>query len=384
MEAAIMYFNYNNNAYTLNCDWLQYSVMLERKEPDLCCPPRYRLELCQGNNVFQHRALLFDSQGRKVLTLLWCPYSTVLNPLVMTVQLANQFLYCNYIAQSYRLVQTIVPCCFNSVGRFDICCDFTMTNQRMDLVKHLNSGHLYVERKTEGSAFWHEVELEGHKHKQLHCLSWGSKHSEIKVKLYNKTRELGMMNGGKPEKPWIAEEWDIAGIDNQRAWRLEFSLTSNGQLRYKDEPVRLDHIASYSWLARVYFDLYFARFVTRVNQGRKKGHHNNDKRVFLIDLPTDGEKLHWQSLNSRGMESAPAIQLLRSMLRQLNNEALLADKPLFKTYTNTILDVVATHELGDWFENHMGCNAPMFLDGLTATAGEGITFQNVPIDKLID
>lgn len=380
----IMYFLYKNNPYAINCDWLQYSVNLYRIDPTISCPPTYRVELCQGNNVFEKRALVFDKNGRKTLTLLWQPYSSVLNPMLMTVQVANEGLYSGNILSSLELTKQIVECQFNSIGRFDVCCDFTMTDKRFETVKHLNSGHYYVERKAEGSNFWHEEKVGDHKHKVTHCISWGSKHSEIKVKLYNKTRELGMDNGGQPEKPWIVKEWETIGIDKQHAWRLEFSLTSNGQLRYNDDQIFLSNIASPSWLMRVYFDLYFSRFVTRINQGRKKGHHNDDKRVFIIPLPSDGEKIAWKATTTNNTESLPAIKLLRSMLHQLENEALVADKPLFKTYTDTILDVVTTHHLEEYFERSFCVNAHDYLNSLSTNAGEGVNIQNVSISKLID
>lgn len=380
----IMYFLYKDNPYAINCDWLQYSVNLFRTDPSISCPPTYRVELCQGNNVFEKRALVFDKNGRKTLTLLWQPYSSVLNPLLMTVQVANEGLYSGNILSSLDLTKQIVDCQFNSVGRFDVCCDFSMTDKRFETIKHLNSGHYYVERKGEGSNFWHEEKLGDHKHKVTHCISWGSKHSEIKVKLYNKTRELGMDNGGQPEKPWIVKEWETIGIDKQHAWRLEFSLTSNGQLRYNDNQIFLNNIASPSWLMRVYFDLYYSRFVTRINQGRKKGHHNDDKRVFLIPLPSDGEKIAWKASNNNTTESLPAVKLLRSMLHQLENEALVADKPLFKSYTDTILDVVTTHHLEEYFERCFCVNAHDYLNSLNSNAGEGVNIQNVSISKLID
>lgn len=379
-----MYFTFKNDNFAINCDWLQYSVTLVQREPTLTCPEGYRIEQCQGNNIFENRALVFDPHGRKLLTLLWKPYSSVLNPLIMTVQVANQGLYIGEIESSLNLVKQIVCCTFNSIGRFDVCCDFTMTDKRAEMVKHLNSGHIYVERKSEGSAFWHEIDQNGFKHKQTHCISWGSKTSEIKVKLYNKTRELGMTNGGEPEKPWIVEEWNKAGIDKTHAWRLEFSLKSNGQLRYKDRQVLLENIASPSWLARVFFDLYASRFVTRINQGKKKGHHNEDKRVYLIDLPRDGETLAWQTVSKRFTETQAAVKLLRNMLRNFQNEALVADKNLCREYADTVKMVIDTHNLWEYFERTFNEAPSTWLASVVNEAGQGINEKILSIDKLIN
>lgn len=109
-----------------------------------------------------------------------------------------------------------------------------------------------------------------------------------------------------------------------------------------------------------------------------------DERVFLMDLPKDGEKLKWQASLSRDMESQPAVKLLRSLMRNFENEALIANKALVKTYANTILDVVTTHGLEEYFERAFQTNAVDFLNAIEANSGAGVNMQNVSISKLIN
>ena len=130
----LMYFTFNGSKFAINCDWLQYSVILNHTDPELRCPEGYRIELCQGTNVYQYRALVIDSAGRKELTLLWHPHSSSLNPLHMSVQVANEFLYSGKIASSLDLVKEIVDCTFNSIGRFDVCCDFEANNTTLEFI----------------------------------------------------------------------------------------------------------------------------------------------------------------------------------------------------------------------------------------------------------
>lgn len=372
MNTIKMHFKHHGEPYAINCDWLQFSVMLLDLEPLFKCPEGYRIDMCQGNNIFKHRALVYDNQGRKLLTLLWHPYSSVLNPFTMTVQVANESLYAGQIKNSLALLHNIVACQFNSIGRFDICCDFNMTNKRLGIVKNLNSGAAYVERKTEGSTFWHEVKQNGFKHKQLHCLSWGSKTTEIKVKLYNKTRELGLPETTEPEKPWIIKEWEAAKLDKLKTWRLEFSLKSNGQLRWNDRQITLDEISNPYWLALTYCDLYETRFITRFNEGKKSGHHNNDKRFYLLDLPKDGERLYWQESINHRTESTPAVKLLRTLIANITNEALAMDKIAFFSYRNTIQDIIHHNDLYNYFEHVFGEPSNIFLDKIQAQIGSGI------------
>ena len=52
-----MYFSYQDTKFCINCGWLAFSVHLQEVEPEIMCPDGLRIELCQGNNVFEHRAI---------------------------------------------------------------------------------------------------------------------------------------------------------------------------------------------------------------------------------------------------------------------------------------------------------------------------------------
>ena len=379
-----MHFIYENNGFCLNCDWLQYSVLTDSEEPEIICPDGYRLEIAQGNNIFENRALLFNNNGEKVLTLLWKPYSSVLNKRLMTVQVANKFLYTGMIRKNFELVRQIVACSFNSVGRFDICLDFEANDEFLEAVKHLNSGHYYVQHKTEGSSWWHEVNKDNFKHKQTHCLTWGSPNSEIKVKLYHKSREQGLIGGDTPEKPWIVEEWEEIHFDKKNVWRLEFSLAGAGQLRWEKQLITLEMIENESWLRRVFFSLYHKRFVCRINQGKRQGHKNNDTRVYLVRLPLDGENLTWYEAPNLKSESKPAIELLRSLMRQIDNSAVMASKMMFESYGKMICEVIENYGLENYFKAVFEKDYTDYLAELYDKSGSGVYNMNLKPSRFFD
>lgn len=379
-----MHFIFENNGFCLNCDWLQYSVLTDSEEPEIICPDGYRLEIAQGNNIFENRALLFNSNGEKVLTLLWKPYSSVLNKRLMTVQVANKFLYTGMIRKNFDLVRQIVACSFNSVGRFDICLDFEANEDFLEAVKHLNSGHYYVQHKTEGSSWWHEVNKDNFKHKQTHCLTWGSPNSEIKVKLYHKSREQGLIGGDTPEKPWIVEEWEEAHFNKQNVWRLEFSLAGAGQLRWEKQIITLEMIENECWLRRVFFSLYHKRFVCRINQGKRQGHKNNDTRVYLIKLPLDGENLTWYEAPNLKSESKPAIELLRSLMRQVDNSAVMASKIMFESYGKMICEVIENYGLENYFKAVFEKDYTDYLAELYDKSGSGVYNMSLKPSRFFD
>lgn len=382
-----MYFSYHDTKYCVNCDWLAFSVHLQEPEPEIMCPEGLRIELCQGNNVFEHRALVFDGRGAKYMTLLWKPYSKVLPANLMTCQVANEFLYLpagQGIKWAYNDLRQIVDCTFNAVGRIDICIDFEACLKRMDFIKHLNSGHYYAQHKSEGSTWWHEVAEGDYKHKQLHCLTWGSQKSEIKVKLYHKSREQGLVGGDQPEKPWIVDEWKEAGMDIHNVWRLEFSLSGAGQLRYKGQPITLDNVSDEQWLLNVLCELYNNRFVTRINQGKRQGHKNNDTRVYLFDLPPRAAGLKWAEASGKEHEVPASITLLRSMMRQIDNPVVMSHRPTFEAYATTILQIVQDHKLRGYFLRTYEAEAEEYFTYLWQNVGSGIRHCTPSPARLMD
>lgn len=382
-----MFFTYKKSRFCVNCDWLQFSVHTAQTPPEILCPDGYRLEICQGNNIFENRAIVYDQRGAKFLTILWGPYSKVLPANLMTCQVSNEYLYLPAgmgFKWAWQVLSEMVECSFNAIGRVDICIDWEGTNERTEFLKHLNSGHYYAQRKSEGSAWWHEIKANGHSRKQIHCLTWGSQKSEIKVKIYHKSREQGILNGDEPEKPWIIEEWKQAGMNVQNVWRLEFSLCGAGQLRYKGEPIKLENVADPNWLLSVLCECYDARFVTRINQGRREGHKNNDERVYLFELPNTAKGLKWAEPKGKDYDLPAAITLLRSMMRQIDNPVIMAHRPTFETYATAILDIVRDHRLDGYFLRTYEQNAEDYFNTLSAEVGQGVRHCVLSPSRLMD
>ena len=382
-----MYFTHDKKRFCCNCDWLQYSVHLKDQEPELFCPNNLRIEICQGNNIFEHRALVFDGRGSKLLTLLWKPFSKVLPNNLMTVQVANESLYVANgmgIKWSFEIVSQIVDCTFNAIGRLDICLDFEGSEYITKFLGHLNSGHYYVQAKSEGSTWWHDTGGQSISKKQLHCLTWGSPHSEIKVKIYHKSREQGILNGEEPAKPWIVNEWKEAGMDEKNIWRLEFSLQGAGQLRYQGKVISLDNVADCNWLLMILCQLYAERFVCRINQGRRNGHKNNDEKVLLFNLPKSPHTLKWAEPKGKDYEIPAAITLLRSMMRQIDNPVVMSHKPTFETYVTAISDIIRDHRLDGYFLRTYNQEPDSYFCDLYNNVGQGIRTCTPSPNRLMD
>ena len=371
-----MITEYNGVPYCVNRDWLAWSVLTDQAEPEILCPTNYRLEVCQGNNIFEHRAILYDGRGGKVLTLLWKPYSAILPSTLMTVQLSNEYLYLpngQGIKWAESLLAEIVACQFKAIGRLDVCIDFVAMDKQLQFIRHLNSNHYYVQRKSEGSTWWHATEKSGYAKQQLHALAWGSKKSDIKVKLYHKSREQGLVGGNEPDKPWIVEEWKYANFtDITAVWRLEFSLQGVGSLTFDNRSITLADCADGQWCFDRLCELYHSRFVCRVNAGKVSGHHNNDPRRYLIELPQRGSGLRWKECGEKDTPVPPAITLLRSLMRQTDNATLLASPMLFEHYYSTITRLIDSARLEGYFKRTYNCTPDDYFSELSRSVGSGI------------
>lgn len=370
-----MYFTSRKNRYCCNLDWLQFSVLLSSPDVELVCPENLRIEICQGNNIFKHRALVFNAKGEKWMTILWSPYSKVLNQCLMTVQVSNAFLYLSGfgVRWAWEELQKIVECSFNAVGRFDVCLDWEAEEKRLEFLRHLNSGHYYAQRKSEGSVWWHSLENKVAIKKQFHCFTWGCKSSEIKVKIYHKSREQGMMTDtSQPEKPYIIDEWRQCGMDVTKVWRLEFSFQGAGQLRHDGQPITLDMIADEQWLLKVLLECYHSRFITRINQGRRQGHKNNDQRVYLLDLPFSPAALKWAEPTRGDEPPAASITLLRSLMRQIDNPVVMGVRQTFEDYAGMILNLIRDHQLQGYFVRTWEADPDDYFNTLYEEVGAGV------------
>lgn len=382
-----MIIDYLGTRYCVNCDWLQFSVRLVEPEPEINCPKGYRLELLQGNNIYRNRFILYDEDGRKVLTALWSPYSSVLDKMIMTVQVANWVLYTHDDSFVSDLLENVVCCDYNSCGRLDICLDFEETKEFREALLHLNSGHYYVQGKKEGSSWWHEHDRksDGFFHKELHCQTWGSPSSEIKWKIYYKSREVGALSKDEKdiEKPWIVEEWKSARMDISKVWRCEVSLSGACCLRYDDKMITLRDCLSGSWLTMVMSDMLERRFVVRINQGRRDGHKNNDARVNFLRLPFDKVHLAWTRPRDIP-EPSEAITSLRRLMRCFDDAPSRCNSEVFNIMANAVCDLVSSQRLDEYFERKFGSDPETYFSLLGQTVGLGVVSGTDAPSKMFD
>lgn len=192
------------------------------------------------------------------------PHSKILNSRTLIVKFANRQLYMRefwgrvtYFLHSHNLRVL-------NISRLDICADFnTFANDyhpAQFIEDFLGSKIRHVGRGQGGAYFDHGArKKDGQSVSYLRYsgLFFGSRESDARVYLYNKSFELATQG----DKPYIREMWQQVGLKNDKehdVWRLEVSLKSKS-MEFRDKntdelvSITMQSIMYNEFLYRVYF-----------------------------------------------------------------------------------------------------------------------------------
>lgn len=272
----------------ISIDWLSFSYNLSLTDEEyfdfikMNIPAGYSAEYFDGTKVFNRRLILRDASGRKVLTLLYDPKSSLIPKRICLCEVANVCLYDDSWRAVCLLMEKIHAGNFNSLSRLDIACDFDEIGD--DIAKMFDEGLIYVQKKKEGCMFYDHTEKDGYVIRKPRQISFGSKTSKIKWKLYNKSKEIKVSH-----KEYIEHLWHEEGLDlSKDIWRLEVSLTrvSSLQCLNKDNVDLLDlreflERQTYIWLFPAF---YTNNFVVRKNEGRAGNKYNPNNIFDFLDM----------------------------------------------------------------------------------------------------
>ena len=121
-----------------------------------------------------------------------------------------------------------------------------------------------------------------------------------------------------------------------------------------------------------------------MNEGKQKGHKNQDTQIELLQLPDEGEVLHWAETLQHETESQPAVKLLRSLMANLDNEVLATDRETYQAYAKTILEVVNQHDLSDYFQRYFLVDAYTYLRTRLDNVGSGLNHKIMSPKQLMN
>lgn len=363
----------------VSLDWLAFSVTLTYDYAErtfghalLRQPDGYVLVECKhGTPQYKRRYYLQTEEGDKVATLLLEPHSAIIDHRDMYVEVANALLYRDGGPQHVLdLIGSIHEHSFRSLSRIDVACDFQPDTHQQDVIVGLEAMRYYAQGKREGAQFhdYHLPPAGGELCKVARCLSWGSKQSSLKWKLYNKTLELYTLDSQGHEwcsKPYIPARWAEAGMSHRGVWRLEASLTGASAFDWRGDRMGWPLITSGDWEAW-YWDMVATRFVIRANQGHAC--RKNDTIVPLLDIPdTDHYRLR-ERQGETDQVSVDHAATLRTCIKELQRPEVAYSTQWRDLWLRTTAEVLDRGRLHGYFERVMG----MGFDEWACTIGDSL------------
>lgn len=362
----------------LSTDWMGVSLRLlgdvERT------PAHHHWESYEGGtNVWHNRKCLFNERGEKVLTLLSNPKSSLIDPSTALVEVANEWLYHGIgVKGVLAKLKWCVPFEILGISRLDLAADFNPNGRMCKQIVGLGRGALEVSGKQNGSGFWSvnndKWMPEMWRGKRCpHCMSWGHKDSDVKWKLYYKTKELKDACGGVGfDKPYIVDLWREANLDINNVWRLEVSIKHCNKLIFDGETINLE-----SWgnnTLRLFEAMYTSRFQLSQGGTRSKGRRCQHipflpiKEVRDVKCRTyDGDRI-----------SSARIALLRQLVKSTETEEVRLDNPTLTDVLNTIDGIVTRDKLYRYFEGMVGESYESWVGQIRDTSGSG----SMPLTQL--
>lgn len=304
-----------------------------------------------GTNVWNHRRVLYNDRGDRVLTLLSKPKSGLISASSALMEVSNEWLYHGLgVKKCMDLLLKSVPYGVTGLSRLDLAMDFVPDQHQQSVIEGLASGRLYVQGKRSGSGFWSVnndkwMPSQWVGRKIPHCLSWGHKTSSVKWKLYYKTKELRDGTGGLGyNKPYIVDVWREAGFDETNVWRLEVSIKHGNTLTWCDQTI--DFNTWYHNTAALIGSFYNDRFVVRRNEGHKD--KSNDEIVPFLDISS---MRHVKCKTYDGTTPRSGrITLLRHLIKSLDDDEVLLDKASRDDVLAHITAIVYRDNLENYFE----------------------------------
>lgn len=262
--------------YALSIDWLALYCVSERGS--LCeWQDRWTYKHAE-HGTRQFRQLVYvQMDGEEFAEVQQEPCSQILRKNSIIVKFCNRFLYSRGL---WYLVDKFIKCHelqVLNVSRVDICADFNTFAKGLHPIslisRFLSSEYRHVGRGIGASYFNHFARREG-KYSKSYLnytgLSFGSKKSDCKAYLYNKSFELLTVK----DKPHIRQLWRESGLicdGDHDVWRLEISISSKG-MNFKDKTtgekytISRDKISENCELSRIYFAFVKSLFSFVVNR----------------------------------------------------------------------------------------------------------------------
>lgn len=354
----------------LNTDWYGTSLLLDTPVKD--APKGYQWRVYEnGTNVWKMRRIMYTERGDKVFTLLSEPKSSLIDPRAALLEVENEWLYHGIGVRGIE--RLLMRCCLfqrRGLSRLDLAMDFNPTPEQFETIKHLARMEYRVQGKRNMVPWWSENFYDWLPPQYRgefipHQLSWGHKTTDVKWKLYYKSKELKEAAGGKGwDKPYIVDCWREAKLNEADVWRLEVSMHNCNGLLWNGEPITRDVWGNHT--TQLAKDLYKSRFQIRANDGHKD--KSNDRHIYF--LPIEGMKAVKCKTTDGLCGHNGRIALLRRLVQSLDDEQVLLDRVSREDVLTHIGSIIKRDNLQRYFQAMTGFCYDDFCANARTYAGE--------------
>lgn len=337
----------------LSVDWLALSLRL--KTPVCNAPNGHSWCHYTPTNVWYSRWVLFNEYGEKVFTLLFQPRSGVIKPDAALFEVANEWLY-HGIGINGAL--ELLRCCCDyeilGISRFDLAADFNPTTRQYGVIKRLARGDCYVQGKQSRTP-WYTTRKYDYEPEMLageipYNQSWGHKTSDVKWKLYYKTKELkDEAKGIGWSKPYIVDMWREYGLQENNVWRLEVSIHSANNFNFMGEKLSFEKFMHSG--SDLFQSLYTSRFSIRANQGHKDRSNDNLIPFLPVGRLAGAFKVRRRDCE---VEHNGSLTLLRHLINDILQEQVLINEPVREQLLQTIEVIIERDGLHRYFRSIVG------------------------------
>lgn len=338
----------------LSCDWLALSLRL--LSPVGAAPEGHKWAFYSPTATWMSRWCLYNDYGEKVLTLLFQPRSgSVIKADRALLEIANEWLYHGLgISGVLALLSQSVEFGIMGISRLDLACDFEPSMEQHDTIIDLYQGRCRVAGKLNGNGWWSTIN-----NKKLspmwqswcpHDMNWGHKTSDVKWKLYYKTKELRDEAGGQGySKPYIVDRWREFGLDETNVWRLEVSIKNCNNFDYKGDKLTFDRFMHDT--VDIYKALYNSRFKVQRNEGHKDKSNDTVVEFLPIGRCRDAFKVHRED---HKVTHNSCLTLLRHLINDVQTEQCMMHEVVREEVLAMIERLLEVNYLHSYFHTIVG------------------------------
>ena len=351
----------------LSLDWM--GLTLQLFSPVGKAPENPKWACYSPTNVWASRWCLYNDYGEKVFTLLFQPRQYIIKSNRALLEISNEWLY-HGIGVTGCLALLEKCCTFGILGvsRADLAVDFNPNYIQRDVISGLFSDRFYVAGKQNGNGWWSRRD-----DKNLnsmwqgfcpHDMNWGHKTSDVKWKLYYKTKELRDEAGGMGfSKPYIVDKWREFDMDINNVWRLEVSIKHGNNFDFKGQSLTFDAVMHDT--IDLFKSLYTSRFVIRVNEGHRD--KTNDSSVIFLPIGKlrDAFKVH---RDDHDVAHNSCLTLLRHLIADLQTEQVLMNDQVREAAIAMLGQLIEINQLGRYFYTIVGESYDSWVEFLRVKA----------------